>query len=267
MNSWSATALNTAPDSSNRIHGDEIAKQYGFEGGLVPGVTVAAYLVHPAVEKWGLDWLNFGFANCRVTSPLYDKESFKVDMNLIDEASCSTTLIKSNKLVSANAEISLTQDLPIPPIRRNDPIVDDDYKAPKASLDLWKELQQDGCQAFRFFWGAENPLTYLSENKDLPLLLQPKEGGFSNFSFLLGCSNWSLAGNAYMNPWVHLQTISQNYRSVPQGTSIISEMEVKDFYKKKGHEFVDVNVNLFDEKDDSCIMTINLIAIFKLRGS
>ena len=267
MNSWSAIALNTAPDSSNRIHGDEIAKQYGFEGGLVPGVTVAAYLVHPAVEKWGLDWLNFGFANCRVTSPLYDKESFKVDMNLTDEASCLTTLIKSNKLVSANAEISLTQELPIPPIRRNDPIVDDDYKAPKASFDLWKELQQDGCQAFRFFWGAENPLTYLSENKHLPLLLQPNEGGFSNFSFLLGCSNWSLAGNAYMNPWVHLQTISQNYRSVPQGTSIISEMEVKDFYEKKGHEFVDVNVNLFDEKDDTCIMTINLIAIFKLRGS
>ena len=183
MNSWSAIALNTAPDSSNRIHGDEIAKQYGFEGGLVPGVTVAAYLVHPAVEKWGLDWLNFGFANCRVTSPLYDKESFKVDMNLIDEASCSTTLIKSNKLVSANAEISLTQELPVPPTRRNDPIVDDDYKAPKASFDLWKELQQEGCQAFRFFWGAENPLTYLSENKDLPVLLQPNEGGFSNFSF------------------------------------------------------------------------------------
>ena len=267
MNSWSAIALNTAPDSSNRIHGDEIAKQYGFEGGLVPGVTVAAYLVHPAVEKWGLDWLNFGFANCRVTSPLYDKESFKVDMNLIDEVSCSTTLIKSNKLVSANAEISLTQELPVPPTRRNDPVVADDYKAPKASFDLWKELQQEGCQAYRFFWGAENPLTYLSENKDLPVLLQPKKGGFSNFSFLLGCSNWSLAGNAYMNPWVHLQTISQNYRSVPQGTSIISEMEVKDFYEKKGHEFVDVNVNLFDEKDDGCIMTINLIAIFKLRGS
>ena len=44
-------------------------------------------------------------------------------------------------------------------------------------------------------------------------------------------------------------------------------MEVKDFYEKKGHEFVDVNVNLFDEKDDSCIMTINLIAIFKHRAS
>ena len=53
MNTWSATALNTAPDSENRIHSDELAKEYGFEGGLVPGVTISAYLVHPLVERWG----------------------------------------------------------------------------------------------------------------------------------------------------------------------------------------------------------------------
>ena len=35
MNSWQATALNTAPDSENQIHSDELAKEYGFKGGLV----------------------------------------------------------------------------------------------------------------------------------------------------------------------------------------------------------------------------------------
>ena len=58
MNKWSATALNTAPESENKIHGDELAKEYGFEGGLVPGVTISAYLVHPLVEIWGKDWLD-----------------------------------------------------------------------------------------------------------------------------------------------------------------------------------------------------------------
>ena len=38
-------------------------------------------------------------------------------------------------------------------------------------------------------------------------------------------------------------------------------------YEKKGHEFIDVFVNLFDESDEACVMTINLIAIYKLRGS
>ena len=40
MKSWQATALNTAPDSENEIHSDKLAKEYGFKGGLVPGVCL-----------------------------------------------------------------------------------------------------------------------------------------------------------------------------------------------------------------------------------
>ena len=84
MNTWSATALNTAPDSENRIHSDELARQYGFEGGLVPGVTISAYLVHPLIEQWGKNWLDRGYANCRITSPLYDNERFDVKTDIVD---------------------------------------------------------------------------------------------------------------------------------------------------------------------------------------
>ena len=91
--------------------------------------------------------------------------------------------------------------------------------------------------------------------------------GYAHLCFLLGCSNWILAGNAFMNPWVHLQTKSQNYRPVAMNTSLIAEMSVQDFYEKKGHEFIDVNVNLFVDKSLLCCMSINLIAIFKLRTS
>ncbi len=52
MNSWKASALNTAPDSENQIHSDDLAKRYGFKGGLVPGVTVSAYLLHPVIESF-----------------------------------------------------------------------------------------------------------------------------------------------------------------------------------------------------------------------
>ena len=64
-----------------------------------------------------------------------------------------------------------------------------------------------------------------------------------------------------------MQTISQNYRAVPYGTPLISEMQVNSVFEKKGHEFIDVGVNLFNEEDKKCVMTINLIAIYKLRGS
>ena len=120
MRNWSATAFNTAPDSENKIHGDELAKEYGFEGGLVPGVTISAYLIHPVIELWGEEWLEKGFANCRITSPLYDNENFEVILDTIKDNHINTSLIRSNGVLSANAEVSITRELPEPPLLRKD---------------------------------------------------------------------------------------------------------------------------------------------------
>ena len=38
------TAHNDAAASANKIHDDAVAQQYGFRGGLVPGVSVYAYM-------------------------------------------------------------------------------------------------------------------------------------------------------------------------------------------------------------------------------
>ena len=80
---YTGVALNQSPDSKNEIHGDRIAKVYGFKGGLVPGVTLSAYLTQPAVEAWGLDWLNMGRSHIAVRSPVYDRENFSVAIFLI----------------------------------------------------------------------------------------------------------------------------------------------------------------------------------------
>ena len=141
MNTWSATALNTAPNSENRIHGDDLAKEYGFEGGLVPGVTISAYLVHPLIERWGMSWLDRGCANCRITSPLYDKEIFEVRTDMVDSSKANTTLIRGNGVVSATAEVTLSKELPPAPLLRKDRLVSLDYKAPQASKKIWEKLK------------------------------------------------------------------------------------------------------------------------------
>ena len=50
-------AVNFAEDSSNKIHNNDVARDYGFKGGLVPGIAVYAYMTHPVVEQLGSDWL------------------------------------------------------------------------------------------------------------------------------------------------------------------------------------------------------------------
>lgn len=36
-----------------------------------------------------------------------------------------------------------------------------------------------------------------------------------------------------MNPWVRLETNSQNFASIPLDTKLIAELEVLEFYKKR----------------------------------
>ena len=265
---WTARAFNQVPDAANQIHGDTLAKEYGFEGALVPGVTISAYLVHPAVEAWGMQWLQRGAAKIRVISPLYDEEPFEVVINEASSTSYAARLERAAGIVSATAEVGLPESPEPPPVRRGDPIAADDHRGPTASVDRWSELQRVGCQAFRFPWPGESKMTtYLRDESQMPELLQSTSGGFANLCFILGCSNWILERNAAMNPWVHLETQSQNYRPIPAGTSIIAEMAVADFFAKKGHEFVDVEVNLFGEQENLCLTTIKLRAIYKLRDA
>ena len=44
MQTYRVSAFNTAQESENKIHDDDVARRFGFTGGLVPGVDVYAYM-------------------------------------------------------------------------------------------------------------------------------------------------------------------------------------------------------------------------------
>lgn len=276
---WKSTAYNQVPHSKNEIHGDKVAKDFGFKGGLVPGVTVSAYLLHPAAISYGLAFLDRGYAHVRVNSPLYDGQAFEINVvNQIkrqaesqsrypepDDQGYSAVLVPDGEAPSATAEIHLAHAKTDPPLRRNDEIGDQKIAPRAATRENMEALRKSGCKAFTFRWNADHEMsTYLRERSEMagPYSIE----GYANPSFVLGISNWVLAANAHMNPWVHMETKSQNYRPIPQGTNLVGEMEVRDLFEKKGHEFVDVLVNIFDVDSNSCCASIELRAIYKLRG-
>ena len=263
---WNGIAFNQSPNSANQIHGDEIAQKFGFKGGLVPGVTISSYLLHPAVEAWGLPFLARGQAHVRVGSPLYDEEAFSVEITSQADDAYSAQLVRPDGSISATAEVTLPEMAAAPPTRRGDPLVPDGFKPPVASVETFERLQADGCLAFPYHWGPRhNMKTYLRDDSAMPALLRG-DTGYANMAYILGISNWVLSGNAHMNPWVHLETRSQNYAPVAPDTRLVAEMVVAGTFEKKGHEFVDADVHLFNEADDSCVATISLRAIYRLRG-
>jgi hypothetical protein len=262
--SYGAVAFNQVPDSNNRIHSDEVARQHGFEGGLVPGVTVSAYLVHPAVVAWGVDFLDRGRAHVTVKKPVYDARAFRVTVEGASDDSFRAALADDRGTICATADVSLPKALPAPPVKRNDPAAGDDRVPPtREGMEL---LRQRGMGAIRLPWAQGLPMTtYFRDETRMPSVLRASVGGFANTSFLLGLTNWLVAANVDLGPWLHLETESQHFCRVPMGNDLIIEGHVVDLFERKGHEFVDVDVTAF-LLDDSPVLTARLRAIYRLRG-
>ncbi len=72
------TAINTVPDSINRIHTDEGAREYGFAGGLVPGIAMFSYACETIRKLGGDRWVDSGFTQMRYSYPVYHGSEIEV---------------------------------------------------------------------------------------------------------------------------------------------------------------------------------------------
>jgi hypothetical protein len=262
--SWSAEAFNPVPESENRIHADDVAHAYGFRGGLVPGVIVSAYLLHPAAAAWGRPWLERGHAHVVVHSPVYDGEVFRVEVGRATHQRYEAKLIDEQATHCASAEVSLPPAPPEPPVRRGDPLVARAHEPPVASREVMERLRESGLHAMRARWDQSSEITrYLRDPSAMAPICRAE--GAANPAFVLGLSNWVLGQNVRMSPWLHLETHSQHFAAIEPGTKIVVEAAIDGLFEKKGHEFADVEVGVFREADDGALATIRLRAIYVLR--
>ena len=67
-------------EAANKIHDDDVARQFGFTGALVPGVELFARLTTPLVAAWGEEWLSGGRIDVRFRRPVYDGDELLVEL-------------------------------------------------------------------------------------------------------------------------------------------------------------------------------------------
>ena len=266
FNNWQAVAFNQVPHSKNQIHGDDVAKAYGFKGGLVPGVTVSAYLLHPAAVAFADDFLTRGVAHVRVNSPLYDGERFDVEIHQQSASGYSGHLTPEGKSPSATVDLQIVESHEDIPTLRGDSNADSHEAEIPASRENMQALMDAGCKAFSYRWDPRHDMSTYLKNKSAMADIYSLDG-IANPSFVLGVSNWVLASNAIMNPWVHMETRSRHFAPIHNDTKIIGEMKITDLFDRKGHEFVDATVNLFDAESAQCFASVQLRAIYQLRAA
>lgn len=234
-------ARNTAADSENKIHDDATAASFGFRGGLVPGVTVYAYMTVPIVERFGLAWLDRGSMQVKFHQPFYDGEEVIVraeagtsadPINVAiaaereDGTACATAFATVNDRSAWLGEARL-EDYPEAPL----PLVEARF-APS------RELLVPGTVLGTLAETVSLPDTKALENLDERLLIYRGAEAVAHPFTLLGLANQILVRNYKLGPWIHAASDLINWSSARNGEEISVRGRIADCFERKGHEFV-----------------------------
>jgi len=227
-------AYNTAHFSENKIHDDEVARRYGFSGGLVPGVDVYAYMTHAALARWGRGWLERGRAECRFVKPVYEGETATV--TAVESGSGLAITVESRGETCATGTASMT-DAPAAPKLEDFSEARPPTVRPAADEQTLKPGTRLGIAPFRLT--AEFAAQYLREVRESEPMYARE--GLVHPGTILRLCNWALAQNVVLGPWIHVGSKLQNFAAARVGDELTMRARVTDNYEHKGHRFVELD--------------------------
>jgi acyl dehydratase len=255
---YTVRAHNAATASENKIHDDAVARTYGFEGGLVPGATVYAYMTRPVVAELGPAWLEHGTMTTRFVRPCYDGDEITVDAVARVDA-FELTARRGADDVIATGTASVPSPAPSPPP------VDDYHAAPMpaerapATEGHFAALGTLGSWDATFH--AEQAPAFLDEvGDDLAVY---RDGGPAHPGYLLLAANWILGANVRLGPWMHVGSDVTNYSLVADGDLVSTRGRVTSLFERKGHQFVELDL-LMVANDTRPVLHVRHTAIYEI---
>ena len=256
MEAHSLVAFNTATASTNKIHDDAVAKQFGFRGGLVPGVDVYAYLTHPPAAAWGIAWLERGTMAARFGSPVYDGEPVA-----ISPGEGGSLTLTSAGIDCATATATLPTGAP-PPIDVVDwPEVAPAADPPPAAPEVLVPGTAFGLAPHTFH--ADRASEYLAAVREaLPLY---RDEGIAHPGWILRDANYVLSANVRLGPWIHVESSVQHLGVVRDGEEVSARAIVTGEWERKGHRFVRLDV--LHLADGRPVGRTDHTAIYRPRGT
>ncbi len=234
MQPHSLVAFNTATASANKIHDDEVARRFGFRGGLVPGVDVYAYLCHPPAAAWGLDWLQRGTMRARFHQPVYD--GGRVDVTPLAEGQLELR-DEDGALCADGAAARPGRPAPVPDLA-GWPDVDQADDPPPASPEVLVPGTAFGLAPHGFH--ADRHGEYLADVRATAPVFAAE--GVAHPGWLLRDANYVLSANVRLGPWIHVESVVQHHDVVRDGQEVSTRALVANEWEHKGHRFVELDV-------------------------
>lgn len=231
-------AQNLPEHARNTIHTDEGARAAGFPGALVAGVTTYAYLCHPIVAAWGLDWVTHGGAEVRFRSPVLAGD--RVDCvpapdgdsdGVIVEALCAAGEPGARAVLRA-----LPDGGPPPGVRPGE---------------VLRSRQVVLAGEYGAHYGRR-------AGDDLDLF---EREGVVHPAVWPAIANLVMAAELVRGPWIHTRSVIRHHAPGPAGATVDVHATVVDRFERRGRRAV---VDIVIEHDGRRLATLEHEAIVEL---
>jgi hypothetical protein len=238
-------ARNTAPFSDNKIHDDRVAAEYGFRGGLVPGVTVYGYMAGAVVSRLSKEWLERGWMHVRFQEPTYEGDEVVVRFQTHEGGGLQVTAERSDGTVCATGSAGITDRPPVHsfdfemqplPAFEERPAASWNAFVPGAAIGTLREKLDLTDRT----WMEE--LAFDADAEPSPMYIGPS--AIAHPAVLLGLSNRILTRNFKLGPWIHVGSDLTNLGTARHHDEVTVTGRIYDRFEKKGHEFVVLDLTL-----------------------
>ncbi|MBI3653708.1 MAG: MaoC family dehydratase [Acidobacteria bacterium] len=262
-------AKNTAIDSDNKIHDDAVAAQYGFRGGLVPGVIVYAYMTAPLVARFGVAWLSHGSMQVKFHQPFYEGETVVVRGEVEDDSESLQVILKAERedgSVCATAMATLEDDAKWLGAARlvdfPECLLPDFAARPEALRENFQAGALLGTLAAKFD-AKEAAANYLPSIQE-PLPMYYGAQAVAHPGYLLGLANEIFVRNFKLQPWIHVGSDLINHRVVRDGETLTVRGRLRDVFERQGHEMVSMDL-LLVANEKRIVQQVRHTAIYRIR--
>lgn len=252
-------ARNLEPDSDNRIHSDDVARDFGFRGGLVPGITTYAYMCRLPAERWGEAWLASGSMTAKFVAPVYDGDDIVVSVRG-EGSGLALEVANREGVVCAVGTATLDGGHGDPPEPDQYPVAPLPLERPPATREVVEALDVLGTVR-RGFHCDRAPEFLEAIGDDLDLYERLAHPGW-----LIYDANQALAQNVALGPWIHVASDVRHWSTLRDGESLWTRGRVARVFDRNGHEFVELDLLMTagDAPDARVVWQVRHRAIYRI---
>ncbi|HEY7293894.1 MAG TPA: hypothetical protein VH916_02590 [Dehalococcoidia bacterium] len=268
-------AHNASLHSDNKIHDDAVARRYGFAGGLVPGITVYAYMAQPLAAAAGARWLSHGGSTVSFVHPLYEGDETTANAELLPaESPANGRMTFDLWAENGSGERCGTGTAWIGTVERGGPIAVPDYVTvdPGPAPDPRPVLELDQAPLGQVLARLVLPTSVAAARDYADSVFDPnplfREGSpwgppLLHPGWLLSNCNTIFTRSFAFGPWIHTRSEIEYLGPPLAGRTLTLHGRLVEAFEKRQHHYATLDLFCTDDASQP-VMRVRHTAIFKV---